>query len=403
MKTIIVLIHGARLDALGCYGSTWCRTPKLDELASGAVVFDHCYSSLLRPLAGISDLCRPVLDRPVRTMVFCDERVNRKRLHYLGSWQTKQTIYKADLPTMEQPSLIDATFQRAIEWLEVFGKEQDNWNLQIELAGLVPPWCPEESLEQEAEAVETSGESEEADAAPDWKATGFPDLREGGEPESDEVPSQRHGWKKAYSHVMSYTDDVIGQFTSLLKELNLWDEVTLVVTSLQGLPLGERGPMNGRYKGVHEERSHLPLIIKPTKWKQPGKRVHHLCADDYVWSTLEELHQVHDEELSTIPTLAGYLDGSKRAGQDYLFSQAEIYGETEYALRTHQWLFILPDKHGQRKRQLYVKPDDRWEMNDVSSQYPDVADHLELTIFRNRVLKPGQERPELRHEVLRVE
>jgi hypothetical protein len=35
-----------------------------------------------------------------------------------------------------------------------------------------------------------------------------------------------------------------------------------------------------------------------------------------------------------------------------------------------------------RSPELYRKPEDRWDQNDVAAENPDVADHLELTLRR---------------------
>jgi hypothetical protein len=58
-----------------------------------------------------------------------------------------------------------------------------------------------------------------------------------------------------------------------------------------------------------------------------------------------------------------------------------------------------------RQPQLYVKPDDRWEVNNVLEQQQEVADHLELTL--RRFLAAGQEDrlaglPGLREDILKI-
>ena len=35
-----------------------------------------------------------------------------------------------------------------------------------------------------------------------------------------------------------------------------------------------------------------------------------------------------------------------------------------------------------RRPELYRKPEDRWDQNDVAAQHPEVAEHLELTLRR---------------------
>ncbi|HZW32165.1 MAG TPA: sulfatase, partial [Isosphaeraceae bacterium] len=52
-----------------------------------------------------------------------------------------------------------------------------------------------------------------------------------------------------------------------------------------------------------------------------------------------------------------------------------------------------------RSPELYRKPEDRWDQNNVIDQHPEVADHLELTLRRFVELLSREElveRPSLR-------
>jgi arylsulfatase A-like enzyme len=58
----------------------------------------------------------------------------------------------------------------------------------------------------------------------------------------------------------------------------------------------------------------------------------------------------------------------------------------EFAIRTHLWHLIVPIETDPddppRPPELYRKPEDRWDQNNVIERYPEVADHLELTLRR---------------------
>ena len=58
----------------------------------------------------------------------------------------------------------------------------------------------------------------------------------------------------------------------------------------------------------------------------------------------------------------------------------------EFAIRTHLWHLIVPVETDPddppRRPELYRKPEDRWDQNDVAGQYPEVAEHLELALRR---------------------
>ena len=57
----------------------------------------------------------------------------------------------------------------------------------------------------------------------------------------------------------------------------------------------------------------------------------------------------------------------------------------EFAIRTHLWHLILPieiDPDEPRSTELYRKPEDRWDQNNVIEQHVEVAEHLELVLRR---------------------
>ncbi len=57
----------------------------------------------------------------------------------------------------------------------------------------------------------------------------------------------------------------------------------------------------------------------------------------------------------------------------------------EFAIRTPDWHFLMPvevDPDEPRSPELYRKPEDRWDQNDIAGENPEVAQALELTLRR---------------------
>ena len=70
----------------------------------------------------------------------------------------------------------------------------------------------------------------------------------------------------------------------------------------------------------------------------------------------------------------------------------------EFAIRTHLWHLTVPVGEPDpddlpRGPELYRKPEDRWDQNDVAAEQPEVAEHLELAL-RRFVEAIGQDRIE---------
>jgi arylsulfatase A-like enzyme len=413
MKVIFLNLHGCRLDALGTYGGTQATTPHFDRLAAESVVFDQHFVNwlhlertpgdahlrILEPFL-ISDLVTSLRDRGIVTVLVGDERT-LPSWPVLSGWKELRFVQEEDLPLMEQPTLSDGVLQSAIDWLQVYGPAREDWFLWIESGALLPPW-----RQNEYQAMIETGVRASQDEAQD-PGTVDP-VFEYAELETEEALPERFGWKTAYTGVMRYLDDLLGQFLTLLKELNLEESCLLAVSSPAGQPLGERSAVPERLLGAYEERAHLPLILRLPGKEGAGRRVSQLTqAADWL-ATVAGLFGVNFQSQVPAQDLLPLVRGVSGRLRDYALSLVRQDGDEpwEASLRTLDWHGITP-LHASNRRpgQLYRKPEDRWDTNNVIREHSDVAEHLELTVRRLLAwLGEGQpgEPPALREEVLRI-
>jgi arylsulfatase A-like enzyme len=411
MKVIFLNLHGARVDAFGAYGGSLNPTPNFDKFASEGIVFDQHYLNWLQLDRSANDLhlsaCEPVLLADLingirlqgaATILIGDQRTEDSWLDLTG-WKEVHVVEDDDLPILEQPSLSDGVLQVAIDWLQQYGQPLENWLLWVDVGALVPPWRQEEHRKLVAdEKVEADDESKQH-AAP---------VFDYAELETDEALPERFGWRAAYGGVMHYLDDLFGQFLTLLQELKLQDDCLIVVSSPAGQPLGERGGVSGRLIGPCEERVHLPLLMRLPNKEAPSRRVQHLTQHADLLATLADAFGVSIELPIPAQSLLGLAKAPTGRLREYaitLVKQEEDH-PWEASMRTLDWNLLVPlCPDNQRPSQLYRKPEDRWDMSDVLSQHPDVADHLELSLRRALAwMQAGMkgEPPSLRDDVLRI-
>jgi arylsulfatase A-like enzyme len=204
--------------------------------------------------------------------------------------------------------------------------------------------------------------------------------------------------RRTYAGAVTLADRWLGTFFDSLRRMGRMDDTLLIFTSDQGEPLGEHGYVRRFRPWLYEELIHTPLIIRMPGGKPGGTR-----------------HQAIVQTVDLLPTVISALrlprldrDAAPLHGQDLLpLIRGEVNKLREYAclgmdvaefaIRTHLWHLIVPvevDPEEPRSAELYRKPEDRWDQDNVIEQHPEVAEHLELTL-RRFIEALGRDGPEI--------
>jgi hypothetical protein len=180
-------------------------------------------------------------------------------------------------------------------------------------------------------------------------------------------------------------DARLGVLLELLEEKDYLDQTLIWVTADRGFPLGEHGIIGAERPWLHEEVIHLPSIVRWPCGAEPGLRAAALTQPVDMLPTLFDLFGLPGPEVHG-SSLFPLLRGEKEAVRPYACAGLRIGGAIECALRTPEWAFLFPVQTGEggpsRASRLYVKPDDRWEVNDVRQHHLELAEHLELVLRR---------------------
>lgn len=392
MKCLVVVLDACQPAYLGCYGNDWLVTPTLDELASQSVVFDQHFAPQPWPIAvrwnwltgrwfptnetahrrRLPRLPELLWEREIAAVFIGDERSpSRRRLPARG-WEAMHWVRQCRTPDLEQESPLGGTVQTAVEWLKANRRVKD-WLLWVELASLRPPWHPDE-FDKEALEGHPEADLEPLLAPP----LGCVLPRDAVTAEPGEAKTLVERAAATYAGVVSGVDQWLGMLLDQLRDLGLYEELMIVVTSDTGWPLGEHGILGDIPPHLHEELIHLPLILKLPHQEQGGRRIQQLTLACDLMPTLIEAFggdmPPHLHGFSLLSTARG----EPEYRREYVCAHAPGGAEEEWLLRTHEWAFRLTGQTGQ----LFVKPEDRWEVNDVAGLHLDVAEHLELTVRR---------------------
>jgi hypothetical protein len=409
MKLLVLILRGLQAGAAGPYGNRWIDTPTLDALAAGGVVFDWhfaahpdragadrawrsgCFSF---PLPGGSD---SAAGRPDVLALLAEKGILTRLIRDSAAGPAASGW--GDVIHAEGMKAALAAARKSVA--ELSGDRSGL--VWVELSALLPPWnaVPAEFVDpyfatpppqDEEEDDEDEDDEDEDDEDEDSAA-----LMEEDEEEEQEEPLEPNfapvageieeddddilAIQTTYAAAVSWVDSALAR---LLGELP--DDVAVVLTADHGQALGEHGVVGPVRPWLYEEIVHVPLILYGPGWRA-GHRVAALTQSVDLAPTLAELFgvtlgDVHGRSLLPLLGL------EERSLRDYACMGLRVGEQTEWALRTPAWALRLPEGG---EPQLYVKSDDRCEINNVALHHMEYVEALAQTLraFVQATAAPG--------------
>jgi arylsulfatase A-like enzyme len=284
------------------------------------------------------------------------------------------------------------TVRTAIDWLERAGNRSSPFLLWLDLFSPHGPWDPPQPFRDryatyEPDEFETADEGDlvEEDEEEDLTLEDVPVLIDVPAGVVGDVLSEVEllRLRRTYAGCVSLLDDQLGHLFQALRDLGRFDDTLVIFTADQGEPLGEHGYVRRYRPWLYEELIHTPLIVRPPGG-EPGGRRHRALVQtvDLFPTILSALNLpipsgVHGHDLLPL------IRGERTKVRDYACLGMDV---EEFAVRTTMWHLTVPVEvdpdDPPRRPELYRKPEDRWDQNDVAEQHPEVADHLELLLWR---------------------
>lgn len=352
---ILVVIDGLRADAVGAYGNDQASTPFLDRLSAESILFDFAfclepslesfYASVVlgsHPYARLAGADPPriagrscLAEAGSHYLSTADPRVTGRNLGGFG-WTGAWTIDSVDPNARGRDGYL-AFFQSAARWLnEQFGASAGEPSVGWVHTSVCPRGAPIESRQE-------------------------------------------------YDLIISQLDEGIGELFESLSFPAETRRVLFAVTGARGYALGEHGEVGLERPVLHEELLHVPLIVHSTEPGQSPVRTARLTSPinlgDLVsaWLKAPIGSEASGSGFATIPVQHA-APGAAESADYQLF--ANSLGDQ--AIRTPGWYLIRKsrtgDGHaaasGDSAHELFLKPDDRWEVNEVSSRRPEIVDAL---------------------------
>ena len=376
MNAICLVIDRLHAGYLGALGNSWIDTPSIDRLASQSLVcgqmlvdtprLDALYRSYWQ---GWHALCPPPPgDRPslaamlregaVHSALLSDDRTIQE--HPLAvdfdevvaidpPWQTRV----AGEGKFERTHLARC-FVQIIDWLQ---SAPQPFLLWCHLASLGTTWDAPLEFRQRY--------WEEGDPPPPQSAE-VPDRRLDDNPDPDEIL----GVTQSYAGQVSLLDTCLGGLGEFLRGNPLAGETLLTLTSARGFPLGEHGRIGPCDDALYGELVHVPLLFRFPDNRGAALRSHALVEPGDISATLLDYWGMGDGPPSPAAgSLMTLLGGDAVPRRDRVCAAGH---GSERAIRTPAWYLRRSGV-----TELFSKPDDYWEVNNVAPRCQEIVECLE--------------------------
>jgi len=444
MNFIVIVTDSLRADHVGCYGAP-VKTPNIDAFAADSAVFEQAYSENVptmpcraawwtglhlfphrgwQPFEHSDYLMAEMLwNRGFTSALIsdtyhmhkpgynCDRgfdtvkwirgqeydpwivdpsiKVDLDRNHRLRGdesddrWRRLfgQYLRNASVRKSEEDYCVARVFTEAVRWLEaVTRKRKDKLFLWVDSFEPHEAWDPPSPYREMYD--------------PDYT----------GQELIDPVPGPVEGYmtdeevnhtKALYAGDVTFVDKWVGLLLDRIKELGLYDNSLIMLTSDHGEPFGEHGIIRKARCCGYEELARIPWIIRHPEGLGRGRR----CAafvqpPDMLPTVLDALDIKSSPRRSAkgMDCLAGdppedaprftgrsivpILKGETEALRDFAIT-AQSGGR--WAFRTEDWMYLVPRNPGSDKEpaELYNRHNDRYEQTNVRDRNPDIAVELD--------------------------
>jgi len=370
------MIDGFRGRALGAYGNTCSPTPALDRFASESLLFDRCltestqleaiyrsiwtgqhampsgmasqHAPLIERLSDEGYSCHLVTDEQALITNPLAERFDEKVLIDTGA-----TEFAVDLADSSFGKMFAAVAEVAGEWASEYEQPRCLW---AHLRGFHAPW--DAPIELAATLLEDDDpELLPSVAVPRQIVT-----------DADESADEIFHATCRYAGQVIALDECFGALQKLFANIFPDEPPVVILAGTRGFPLGEHGAIGDAGVSLpYGEEFHVPLIIHSPYFDRSLQRHWPLVQISDLYEMILRAAQGNDP----LPVARKIARGSTAAGDVFL--------------QDDEWHFVRR-ADDTLARELYVKPDDLWEANDVAIRCPEIVEEW----LRQCSSDPGQ-------------
>ncbi|MEL7498927.1 MAG: hypothetical protein AAFN77_15070 [Planctomycetota bacterium] len=382
---VVVVVDQWGAALTNTYGNTCFETDQLNLLATQSLLFEN----VITPEAGLFEAYRSFTTsqwfaRLQSAGIKCSLLTDDLALADHPIADAFDDVFTAPVqPATRSAETLEETelaqfFAQANDWLAKVDTRESGicW---IHSRGLGAAWDAPYSIRQ-------SFADEDDPAPPTFFET--PECVFDEEPDPDQLLS----FQQACVAQVAVLDNCLGALLQQLDEPKFASSI-LSFLSLRGFPLGEHRKIGGALSNgdCYAESVHVPMMLRIPPRTQTESvalvRSQSLVQPGQVLSAMEAFLVGDQERLSQI------LDQFAFSLPDQSREVAISHAGERTMIQTHAWKLIYEPTSD--KVELYVKPDDRWEVNEVAKRCPQVVSQLKSILLEQEDGGPIVLAPEL--------
>jgi arylsulfatase A-like enzyme len=373
MNAIVMVIDRLHVGYLGAYGNTWVRSPAIDRLAAEGFVFDQAFiespdlerfyaacwlgrHAMGPPQSGDAASSLPALlaTRSIPAILLTDDH----RVAEAGQAASFHEVVTLDLPDCDRSAeTVDQTrlarcFAGAIEFLE---SARGPYLLWCHFRGFSASWDAPRPFRI---AYHDEGDPD----PPEWTFIPNNILPE------DYDPDELLGFSQAYAGQVSVLDACVEVLREALHGLPAGQGTMLLLTSARGFPLGEHRRVGVCDETLYSELVHVPLLAWFNDRIGAAERSQAMVQTSDFCRTVLDWFDIPSDSATNSQSLLPLVRGDVETVRD----RVVIRGRgRERAILTPAWYL-----RAAAPPELYLRPDDRWEANDIADRCPEVVEGL---------------------------
>ncbi len=372
-RAVLISVEGLGTNLIGAYGNSVAPTPNIDSLASRGIVLDQLWGDGVSAVelleswwTGCHALerssCEPRYTpwgEAIRSGLLVTD--SREVAEGNGIDRFERVLFVASEGEEESDLL---GFERLVQvalgaWSEVLDEQPFLW---IHTRGLRGTWdAPYELRELLCDE-------------------GDPDPPRDTEPMAMRVvestdPDEIFQISCAVGGQTMFIDQVIGELQRTLDELEISDQCLAGLLGVNGFPLGEHRQVGGESLELYAESLHVPCILRPGNTIHLGVRHSVMMQPHEVGEWISEWFREGSTDEAFLTSLEEMVTPSFD-GESSIGAAIAIEGGVSY-VHTPAWACRITesDQHPPAT-ELFAKPDDRWEQNDVSTRAVHVVEKM---------------------------